>query len=144
MQIWPLSKLEEVQPHEVIEVRLQQLVATQVEAVIKFGELEDDLDNLGLASTAQAAVVLSPKNSLDALVNHLRADRVFCQVPLRLEVRVLLRHNENGFEVLGLLGLGGLHDGALDVRPDVRGVIPVQVNDRFVLGTSLGWTIALE
>jgi hypothetical protein len=125
MQIRPLVELEEVQPHKVIEVGLEELVIGQVEAIIEFGELEYHLDNLRLASAAQAAVILSSENAFNALIDHLWTDRVFCRIPLRLEIWMLLWHYYDCFVVLHFPALGSLHDGALDVSPNVRGVVPI-------------------
>lgn len=74
MQLGSLIELKEVQPHKVIKVRSEDAIVGKVHPIIKFGELQYHLNDLGLACTGQAAVVLSPKNSLDALVYHLGAD----------------------------------------------------------------------
>lgn len=75
---------------------------------------------------------LPAKYSLDALVNHLRADRVPRCIRARLKFSVLLRQDQDGFVWLDRLLLAllvSLLDSLLDVAPHIRCIVTVQINE---------------
>jgi hypothetical protein len=88
-------------------------------------------------------VVFTSKNSFDALVDHLRADWVLGLIFRWLKVGVLLWHDKHGFVVLHFFGFACLHDGALDVGPNIRCIVPIEVNDLFMV-LALIWRITLK
>jgi len=90
-----LSELKEVKANEVIEVKLEHVVTLEVCSVVELSKLEDDFDNLWLASGGKTIVVGSTENSFDALEHHLWADRVLSVVKRRVEVRVLLWNDDH-------------------------------------------------
>lgn len=73
----------------------------------------------------------SSKDSLDALEYHLRTNRVLVVVKLRIEAMMLLWYNYYCLESFDCCTTEGLVDGGLNVFPDVRGVISIQVNNLF-------------
>ena len=133
MQVGPISKLEEIQPHEIIKVGSQNFVVWKIKTIIELGKLEDDLYDFWLAGTREAAVIFSPKNSLDALVDHLRADRVGRLVCWGVKIRMLLRNDQYCFVVLDFTVFTSGHDRFLDVGPNIRSVVPIEVNDLFLV-----------
>jgi hypothetical protein len=70
----------------------------------------------------------SSENALDALEHHLRANGVLSMVQRRIEVGVLFRHDQDGFECLCRAVLVGRGNGHLNVRPYIGGVVSVQVD----------------
>lgn len=117
------------------------MVVVQVHAVVELGEFEEHFDDLGLVVTAQAVMLGAAEYPLNALVDHFWADRILAVVQAGIERRVLLRQNENSFELLRLLFEICFLDCVLYIGPNVRSVVSIQVNDLLLL---LGQKLALR
>ena len=78
-------------------------------------------------------MIFSPENSLDALVDHLRADRVGRMVRRGIEILMLLWHDQYCFIVLHFTVFTSIYDSFLDVGPNIRCIVPIEVNDLFLV-----------
>lgn len=111
---------------------LHEIVVGEVAAVVQASELENNLDNLWLVLTGEAIVRLPSKDSLDALIDHLRTDRVLGCVRATIKVDMLFRQDQNclvGPDRLLLAILVRLLDCLLDVAPHVGRVVTVEVDE---------------
>jgi hypothetical protein len=133
MQVGPVSKLQEIQSHKVIKVRPENIVVRKIKTVIQFSKFQDNLHYLGLASGTEACVVLSSENTFDALINHLWADWVLSMVFAWIKVLMHLGDNQHSFEVLHFFRAEGFGDCTLNVHPDIRSIISIEVNDLFFI-----------
>lgn len=129
LQFGPLLEVQEVQADHLVEELLQVLVVIQVATVVQLRELQDHVHHFRFVRARQAVMLLPIEYPLGALIDHLGADRILTVVQRRVEVSVLLRHDQDCLEVLHLLRLVGCLNGSLDVAPDVRGVVTVQVDE---------------
>lgn len=84
----------EVEHFQVIEVTLDLVMVVEVEAVVQLGELEDDLDCLGLVRRTQTVVVLPAEDALDALVDEMRADWITLTVQRAVPLLHLWKQND--------------------------------------------------
>lgn len=113
---------------------LQSTLIFEIDAIVQLLELQKNLDDLGLVGARQAPVLLSAVYSPSALVEHLRAYWVRGQVPVRGEIRVLLRHKHHHLVLLFAARDRGAVDRLPDVLPDVGGVVPVQEDELLAAG----------
>ena len=77
-----MAVLHEIEEEYVIEETVHLFLVFEVDAVVQLGELEDNLDCLRLVGAAETSVRLSAENSLAALEDEMRTDRVFVIVEL--------------------------------------------------------------
>jgi hypothetical protein len=143
MQVGPVSKLQEIQSHKVIKVCPENIVVRKIKTVIQFSKFQDNLHNLGLASGAEACVVLSPEDTFDTFINHLWADWILSMVFAWIKVRMHLGDNQHSFEVLHIFRTEGFGDCALNVHPDIWSIVSIEVNDLFFIGV-IFWCITLK
>ena len=133
MQVRPVAKLEEIQSHKVIKVASQNFVVWKIKTIIELRKLKDNLNHFWLAGAWEACVIFSPENSLDTLVDHLRADGVGRMVRRGIEILMLLWHDQYCFIVLHFTVFTSIYDSFLDVSPNIRCVVPIEVNDLFLV-----------
>jgi len=88
-------------------------------------------------------MILSSENSLDALIHHLGANWVWSMVQTWLKICMLLWHNKHRFVVLHFTVFTGSNNGFLDIGPNIRSVVPIKINDLFLI-LGLGWAITLK
>jgi hypothetical protein len=87
-------------------------------------------------------VIFTPKDSFDALVDHLRTNWVLSMIQTWLEILMLLGNNEHGFIVLYFFVLIGLDNRILNISPNIRSIIPIEIDNLF-LPIALVWRITL-
>lgn len=132
LKVRSLRELQEIESHEVVKVLPHALVVGEVDAVVEASKFEYDLDDLGLVLAREAVMRLPTENSLDALEDHLRTDRVLRRVRAGIEVDVLLRQDEDclvRLDRLLLAVLVYLFNSLLNVAPHVGRVITVEVDE---------------
>ena len=122
----------EVEDEDVIEVATNLLLVVEIGAIMKFSEFKNHFYSFGLVFSGQTSVLFAVENSLAAFVDQMWTDWVLCPVQGPIEVLLLGKEDDSAEvgEFAGLRVTVFLH-GALDVIPDIRGVIAVEVNDRF-------------
>lgn len=76
LQVGSLLKVQEVQADNLIEVLVKEGIIVEVNAIVEFCELEDDIDHLGFVCAGQTVMLLSVEYPLGTFVDHLRANRV--------------------------------------------------------------------
>lgn len=72
--------LHEVEHQHVVEVTINLVHVFEVDAVVQLGELQNDFDDLGFVVSAEAAVGSPTEDSLAALEDQVRANRVLSLV----------------------------------------------------------------
>lgn len=77
-----MAVLHEVKEEYVIEETVHLFLIFEVDAVVQLGKLEDNLDSLRLVGATETSVGLPAENSLTALEDEMRTDRVFVIVEL--------------------------------------------------------------
>lgn len=60
-----------------------------------------------------------------------------------IEISMLLRNNEHSFVFLHFFVFVGIDNSALDVDPDIRSIVPIEINDLFSIGIVI-WRITLK
>lgn len=108
-----------------VEIAVDLVHVVEVEAVVQFRELKDNVDNFRLVGAVQTAVFLAIENALTALVDEVGANRVFGNVG-RFVPLLLLRKQHHSL-VVDLCPVR-FHDCVADVAPDIGRIIPVQID----------------
>jgi len=60
-----------------------------------------------------------------------------------IEISMLLWNNEYSFVFLHFFVFVGIDNCALDVDPDIRSIVPIEINDLFSIGIVI-WRITLK
>jgi len=68
--------LKKVKSNKVIKVLAEGIVAIEVNSIVQLCKFENDFDNFRLVFAGKAAVTFSAKDSLDAFVDHMWANRI--------------------------------------------------------------------
>ena len=110
------------------------LLILKVEIVVQLGELQDDLYGLRFVISGEAAVLSSLENSVAALEDQVRADRVLASVETLVETLLLGKQHDRAVLLRPARLQAELLDGPLNVTPNVRRVVSVQVDDRLWRG----------
>jgi len=121
--------LHEVEEKNVVKVGSHLLFVVEVEVVVEFGELQQDLHGLWLVIAGETAMLLSVENALAALEDEVGADGVLRRVQCLVECLLLWKQDYRA----AVFRLASLVHCALDVTPDIGRVVPVQVDYCFWL-----------
>lgn len=77
-----MAVLHKIKEEYVIKETVHLFLVFEVDAIVQLGELEDYLDCLRLVGAAETSVRLPAENTLAALEDEMRTDRVFVIVEL--------------------------------------------------------------
>lgn len=106
----------------------QNVLVAQVNSIIKFCKSKGDLDDFRPVAVAQAFVLFSSKYALNALVNHLWANMIKVIIETWVEIRMLLRKNQNRFECFSWLFSYSTFDCFAYFWPTVWSIISIKIN----------------
>ena len=120
--------MKKIKSYYLIEVFFEGFVIIKLCSIVELCKLEYDFHDFGLVLSREAVVTFAAKDSLYALIHHVRTDRIESMVKCRVEICVLVWHDYNRFVILDLLRLVGFQNGPLNILPDIGSVVPVQIN----------------
>ena len=117
--------MKKIKSHYLIEVLFEGFVIIKLCSIVELSKLEDDFHDFGLVLSREAVVTFAAKDSLYALIHHVRTDRIGSVVKCRVEICVLIWHDYNRLVILDLLRFVGFENSPLNILPDIGCVIPV-------------------
>ena len=106
-QPWSTGEVKEIKSYYLIKIFFEGLVIIKLCSIIELSKLEYHLDNLWLVLSREAVVTFATKNSLNALIHHVRANWIKSVVKSWVEICVLIWHDYNRFVILYFLRLVG-------------------------------------
>ena len=106
----------------------------KIKVVMQLSELENNFDSFWFVGPRETSMLLTLENSITALVYQMWTDGIFLTI-LSLVPRLLLWNKDNSDEVFRFVRMviwSELVNSALDVAPNVRCIIPIEVYYCFV------------
>ena len=105
------------------------LLVVKVEIVVQLSELQDNFNCFWFVISREAAMLSSLKNSVAALEDQVRADWVLTSVKTLIKTLLLGKQDDRAVLLQLACLLAEFLYGSLYVTPNVRRIVPIQVDD---------------